>query len=268
MVEIIDLPTAINHLVKNGSTVAIEGFSHLVPYAAAQEIIRQNRQDLTVIRMVPDLLVDQMIGAGSVKSLAFSWAGNPGLGLLPRFRDAVENQWPRAIELMEHTHSQLANRYVGGARKLPFMVMRKEPSTDLDAQSQLSRSLTCPFTGEEINCIASLNPDVAIIHAQYSDKNGNVQFAGVGGVNKEAVLASKSALVTVEKIVETLPPTPDRTVLPHWAIDYVAEVEGGAMPSYAEGFYLRDVYAQSNWSAVAGNRESFQTWIDELENGT
>ena len=198
----------------------MEGFTHLIPFAAGHEIIRQGRRNLTLVRMTPDLIYDQLIGMGCASKLIFSWGGNPGVGSLHRFRDAVENAWPLPLELEEHSHAGMANRYLAGASGLPFAVLRGYVGTDLPAQTDTIRSITCPFTGEVLTAVPALSPDVTIIHAQRADRKGNVQMWGILGVQKEAVLAAKRSLITVEEIVDSLDPQPQEVVLPSFATTY------------------------------------------------
>ena len=247
MAEIVSLAEAITQAVRDGDTVAMEGFTHLIPFAAGHEVIRQGRRDLTLIRMTPDLIYDQLIGAGCARKLVFSWGGNPGVGSLHRFRDAVEHSWPVPLELEEHSHAGMANRYVAGASGLPFAVLRGYSGTGLmdgavggGPLEPSIRPITCPFTGEVLTAVSALNPDVAIIHAQRADATGNVQLWGITGVQKEAVLAAKRSVVTVEEVVPRLDPRPDAVVLPGWTVSYIAEVPGGSRPSYALGYYDRD----------------------------
>jgi glutaconate CoA-transferase subunit A len=264
MAAIVSLATGIGELVHDGDTVALEGFTHLIPFAAGHEIIRAGRRDLTLVRMTPDLIYDQLIGAGCAKALVFSWGGNPGVGSLHRFRDAVENGWPHPLEIEEHSHAGMANRYVAGASGLPFAVMRGYAGTDLLAQTTSLAPITCPFTGEVLTAVPALRPDVTIIHAQRADRAGNVQLWGLTGVQKEAVLAARRSLVTVEEIVEELPPVPGAITLPTWAVTYVAPAPGGAHPSYAQGFSDRDNGYYRAWDAISRSRESFSAWVDEL----
>jgi len=200
MAEITTLEESIRALVHDGDSVALEGFSHLVPFAAGHEIIRQNRRDLTLIRLSIDLIYDQMIGMGCARKLIFSWAGNPGIGLLPRFRDAVENGWPVPLELEEHSHAGLAAAFSAGASGLPFGTLRGYIGTDLVGRNPAIALITCPFTGEKLAAVRAVSPDVTIIHAQQSDRQGNVLLWGVTGIQKEAVLAAKRVIVTVEEI--------------------------------------------------------------------
>src|ERR1700723_2480583 len=255
--------------VRDGDTVAMEGFTHLIPHAAGHEVIRQRRRDLTLIRMTPDIIYDQMIGAGCARKLVFGWAGNPGVGSLHRFRDAVENSWPRALELEEHSHAGMANRYLAGASGLPFPVLRGYNGTGLETLSGAPGStptikpITSPFTGETLTAVAAIRPDVAVIHAQRADRSGNVQLWGIAGVQKEAVLASRRSVVTVEEIVDELDPRPGAVVLPAWTVSYVAPVAGGAHPSYALGYSVRDNDYYVAWDAIGRDREAFTGWLDE-----
>ncbi|HEX3778823.1 MAG TPA: CoA-transferase [Pseudonocardiaceae bacterium] len=264
MTRIVSLSEAVAELVHDGDSVALEGFTHLIPFAAGQEIIRQRRKDLTLIRMTPDLIYDQLIGAGCAAKLVFSWGGNPGVGSLHRFRDAVGNDWPVPLAIEEHSHAGMANRYVAGASGLPFAVLRGYAGTDLPAHTRTIKMITCPFTGEELAAVPALNPDVAIVHAQRADRAGNVQLWGILGVQKEAVLAAKRSLVTVEEVVDELAPVPGAIVLPSWVVNRVAVAPGGARPSYAYGYYERDNEAYRAWDAIGRDREAFTGWLTEL----
>jgi glutaconate CoA-transferase subunit A len=264
MAELLSLEEAVGRLVHDGDTVALEGFTHLIPVAAGQEIIRQRRRDLTLVRMTPDIVYDQLIGAGCARKLIFSWGGNPGVGSLHRFRDAVQHDWPVPLEIEEHSHAGMANRYVAGASGLPFAVLRGYTGTDLPAQTDTIKPITCPFTGEQLTAVPALNPDVTIVHAQRADRAGNVQMWGITGVQKEAVLAAKRSLVTVEEIVDELEPRPGAVVLPAWVVTAVAEVPGGAKPSYAAGYYERDNSAYQAWDEVGRDRDGFTKWLNDL----
>ena len=268
MAQILSLSEAVTELVHDGDAVALEGFTHLIPTEAGHEIIRQRRRDLCLIRMTPDLVYDRMIGAGCARKLVFSWGGNPGVGSLHRLRDAVENGWPGPLEMEEHSHAGMANRYVAGAAGLPFGILRGYAGTDLARHSSTVATVTCPFTGEEVTAVPALRPDVSIIHAQRADRRGNVQLWGIVGVQKEAVLAAGRSLATVEEIVDELSPQPDQVVLPSWAVTAVAEVPGGAAPSYVQGYYERDNDAYVAWDAVSRDRDTFTSWIDEHIRGT
>lgn len=256
------LDVAIAAIVQDDDTIALEGFTHLIPFAAAHEIIRQRRRGLTLVRMTPDVIYDQLIGMGCARRLVFSWGGNPGVGSLHRFRDAVERGWPAPLELEEHSHAGMANRYAAGASGLPFAVLRGYAGSDLVGQSDSIRSVTCPFTGEVLAAVSALDLDVAVIHAQQADAQGNVQLWGISGVQKEAVLAARRALVTVEELVDRLEPRPGSVFLPAWAIDYVSEVPNGSHPSYAHGYSERDNEFYVAWDAISRDRESFQRWME------
>jgi glutaconate CoA-transferase, subunit A len=256
------LSEAAAELVHDGDSVALEGFTHLIPFAAGHELLRQNRRELELIWMTPDLLYDQMIGVGAARKLVFSYGGNPGVGSLHRFRDAIENDWPRPVEVEEHSHAGMANRFVAGAAKVPFAVLRGYVGTDLMGRTQVA-PITCPFTGEELVAVPALEPDVAIIHAQEADRAGNVQLWGIPGVQKEAVLAAKRSLVTVERIVDELQPQPGGIVLPGWVIDAVAEAPNGSQPSYSLGVTTRDNDFYREWDAISRDRERFTQWMDE-----
>jgi glutaconate CoA-transferase subunit A len=262
MAEIVSLPEGIAAVVNDGDTLVMEGFTHLIPFAAGHEIIRQRRRDLTLVRMTPDLIYDQLIGMGCASKLIFSWGGNPGVGSLHRFRDAVENGWPLPLELEEHSHAGMANRYLAGASGLPFAVLRGYVGTDLPAQTDTIKPIICPFTGEVLTAVPALSPDVTIIHAQRADRKGNVQMWGILGVQKEAVLAAKRSLITVEEIVDSLDPKPQEVVLPSFATTYVAVAPGGSHPSYAQGYSLRDNAFYTEWDAISKDRDSFLRWME------
>jgi glutaconate CoA-transferase, subunit A len=272
MAEIVSLAEAVEGAIADGDAVAMEGFTHLIPFAAGHEVIRQRRRDLTLIRMTPDLIYDQLIGAGCASKLIFSWGGNPGVGSLHRFRDAVEHSWPVPLELEEHSHAGMANRYVAGASGLPFAVLRGYSGTGLEtlggasggpAATPTIKPITCPFTGERLTAVSALRPDVAVVHAQRADRSGNVQLWGITGVQKEAVLASRRSVVTVEEIVDELDPRPGAVVLPAWTVTFVARVPNGAHPSYALGYSIRDNDYYMAWDAIARDRDSFTRWMDE-----
>ena len=260
--KITPLDVAIDALVRDGETIALEGFTHLIPFAAAHEIIRQGRRDLTLLRMTPDVIYDQLIGMGCARRLVFSWGGNPGVGSLHRFRDAVEHGWPVPLELEEHSHAGMANRYAAGASGLPFAVLRGYAGSDLVGETDSIRPIVCPFTGEALAAVSALNPDVTVIHAQQADARGNVQLWGISGVQKEAVLAARRSLVTVEEIVEQLEPRPGAVVLPAWAIDFVSVAPDGAHPSYAHGYSERDNDFYVAWDAISRDRSAFQEWME------
>jgi len=263
MAELLSLEEAVAQLVHDGSSVALEGFTHLIPFAAGHEIIRQRRRDLTLIRMTPDLVYDQLIGMGCASKMIFSWGGNPGVGSLRRFRDAVENGWPEPLELEEHSHAGMANRYAAGASNLPFAVIRGYLGTELMERTRTVATVECPFTGEELAAVPALRPDVGVVHAQRADREGNVQLWGIIGVQKEIVLASERSLVTVEEVVDELEPRPGAIVLPTWAVTAVAEAPNGAHPSYAHDYYDRDNGFYQRWDEISRDRETFRGWMEQ-----
>ncbi len=261
MAELTTLREAIAGLVHDGDTVALEGFTHLIPTAAGHEIVRQGRRDLTLVRMTPDLVYDQLLGMGVARKLVFSWGGNPGVGSLHRFRDAVERGWPAPLEIEEHSHAGMANCYVAGASNLPFAVLRGYVGTDLASVTPTIRPITCPFTGEELMAVPALRPDVTVVHAQQADRAGNVALWGITGIQKEAVLAARRAIVTVEEVVDAFAPRPFQVVLPGIAIDAVAVVPRGAHPSYAHGYYDRDNAFYTAWDPISRDRDAYRAWM-------
>jgi len=267
MADLTTLADAVKDLVLDGDTVALEGFTHLIPYAAGHEIIRQERRNLTLVRMTPDVLYDQMIGAGCARKLVFSWGGNPGVGSLHRFRDAIERDWPVPLEIEEHSHAGMATRYVAGASGLPFGVLRGYVGTDLQDHTDTIAPIACPFTGEQLTAVPALRPDVGIIHAQQADRHGNVGLWGIQGVQKETVLASRRSIVTVEEVVDELDPRVT-VMLPSWVVTAIAVVPTGAHPSYAHGYYERDNAFYRAWDEISKERETFAAWIDEHVLGT
>ena len=255
---------AVARYVHDGDAVALEGFTHLIPFAAGHEIIRQRRKGLTLIRMTPDLIYDQMIGMGVAAGLVFSWGGNPGVGSLHRLRDAVERGWPGPLRIVEHSHAAMANAYEAGAAGMPCAFFRGYRGSDLPSVNPDIRFVPCPFTGEELACVPALRPDVTIIHAQRADREGNVLLEGIVGVQKEAVLAARRAIVTVEEIVDDFGPrSANAVILPSWTIQAVAVARGGARPSYAHGYYPRDNAFYIAWDEIARTRETFRAWMEE-----
>ncbi|HEU4916468.1 MAG TPA: CoA-transferase [Acidimicrobiia bacterium] len=262
------LRDAIATHVADGATVAMEGFTHLIPFAAGHEIIRQGQSDLTLVRMTPDVIYDQMIGVGSARKLVFSWGGNPGVGSLHRFRDAVEHGHPHPLELEEHSHAGMAARYTAGASGLPFAILRGYVGTDLAKHADMA-TIACPFTGEELAAVPALSPDITIIHAQQADRSGNVGMWGITGVQKEAALAATTTIVTVEEVVDELTPRgPNHVVLPSWTLAAIAPVPGGAHPSYAMGYSRRDNAFYTRWDRISRDRDVFRDWVEEHILGT
>jgi glutaconate CoA-transferase subunit A len=256
------LHDAIERHVSDGACVALEGFTHLIPFAAGHEIIRQGRRDLHLVRMTPDLVYDQLIGMGCASRLTFSWGGNPGVGSLHRLRDAVEHAWPGPLALDEHTHAGMAAAYCAGAARLPFGMLRGYIGTDLVSVNPRIRSVQCPFTGEALAAVPAINPDVTILHAQRADRAGNVALTGIIGAQREAALAARTLLVTVEEIVDALPPAMNSIVLPHWVVTAVVHCPGGAYPAYAQGYYGRDNAFYQAWDAISRERTAFRDWMD------
>jgi glutaconate CoA-transferase, subunit A len=260
--EIVQLDEAIAELVRDGDVVALEGFTHLIPHAAGHEIVRQGRRELTLVRMTPDVVYDQLIGMGCARKLVFSWGGNPGVGSLRRLRDAVEHGWPVSLELEEHSHAGMAAAYAAGAARLPFGVLRGYAGSDL-AERTTVRWVTSPFAGEEVAVVPPLRPDVTVVHAQQADERGNVQLWGISGVQKEAVLAADRALVTVEEVVPSLEPRPGAVFIPSWVVTAVAVAPRGAHPSYAQGYYDRDNAFYVAWDEISRDRQTFLAWMRE-----
>jgi glutaconate CoA-transferase subunit A len=270
MSRLLTLAEAVESAVHDGDTLALEGFTHLIPHAAAHEIIRQGRKRLTLIRMTPDLIYDQMIGMGCAGKVVFSWGGNPGVGSLHRFRDAVENGWPGPLAIEEHSHAAMANAYDAGAAGLPCAILRGYIGADLPKVNSNIRHIKCPFTGEKLAAVPAIRPDVGIVHAQRADRAGNVMLEGIVGVQKEVVLASKRSIVTVEEVVDSFGPrSPNAVILPAWTVGAIAVVPGGAYPSYSYGYYKRDNAAYKAWDGIARDRDSFLAWMkaNVLEQG-
>ena len=260
MAEIVPLDQAVRELVDDGDVVALEGFTHLIPHAAGHELIRQGKRGLTLVRMTPDVVYDQLIGMGCAQKLVFSWGGNPGVGSLHRFRDAVEHDWPAPLELEEHSHAGMAAGYAAGASNFPFGLVRGYEGTGLAERTNVGW-VTCPFTGERLAAVPSIRPDVGVIHAQQADARGNVQLWGISGVQKEVVLGAKRSIVTVEEIVEELDQKPGSTQLPAWTVTAVCECPGGAHPSYSHGYYDRDNAFYVSWDSISRDRDRFLAWM-------
>lgn len=269
MAEITTIAEAVGGLIDDGDCVALEGFTHLIPFAAAHELIRQGKQDLTLSRLTPDLICDQLIGMGCAERLVFSWGGNPGIGSLHRFRDAVEHGFPRPLQLEEHTHAGLVARYQAGAAGLPFGVLRGYAGTSLLERARDVDLIACPFTGERVAAVKALRPTVTVIHAQQADERGNVALWGISGVQKEAVLGAKRSIVTVEAIVPDLAPQhPNPVILPSWAVTAVVLAPGGSHPSYALGYSDRDHGFYRRWDAISRDRDAFLRWMNRHVLGT
>lgn len=263
--KVMPLADAIREFVHNGDTIMIEGFTHLICFAAGHEIIRQKKKDLIACRLTPDLIYDQMIAAGCVRKLVFSWAGNPGVGPLYALRRAVEQGKPHALELEEYSHFGMAMRVFAGAAKLPFMPLRSYRGSDLPKVNPNIRNVVCPFTGEELNAVPALHPDVTIIHAQRADAEGNAQIWGLLGVQKEAAFAAKRVIVVVEELVDeqVIRADPNRTVIPGMIVNAVVVEPFGAHPSFAQGYYDRDNDFYIKWNDISKDEKNMQAYLDE-----
>ena len=267
--KVMSMRDAIARLVSDGDSVVIEGFTHLICFAAAHEIIRQRRRDLTLCRLTPDLIYDQLIAAGCAKKLVFSWAGNPGVGSLHALRRAVEKRHPQSLELEEYSHFGLVARLSAGAAKLPFWPLRDYQGSDLPAVNHKIRSVTCPYTSEVIATVPALNPDVTIVHAQRADRGGNTQIWGLYGVQKEAAFAARRVIVVVEEIVDEkiVRADPNRTLIPGIIVDAVVCEPWGAHPSYAQGYYDRDNDFYVEWEDISRDEAELAKWLDDFVYG-
>jgi glutaconate CoA-transferase subunit A len=260
-----DLSSAVRELVHDGDTLVMEGFTHLIPFAAGHEVIRQRRRDLTLVRLTPDLIYDQMIAAGCCRKAIFSWAGNPGAGSLYGFRRAVEKGIPHPIEIEEYSHFGLAMRLFAGASGLPFMPLRSYSGSDLPRVNPGIRPITCPFSGDSLHAVSALTPDVAIVHVQRADEEGNAHVWGLLGLQREAAFASRRVIITAEEIVDTevIRSDPNRTIIPAPIVSAVCLVPFGAHPSYAQGYYDRDTEFYVSWEEIARDADRLSAWLDE-----
>jgi len=263
--KLMSMAEAVNRFVHDGDTIAIEGFTHLICFAAGHEIIRQKKRNLVACRLTPDLIYDQMIAAGCVRKLVFSWAGNPGVGPLNALRRAVEQKQPQSIELEEYSHFGMAMRFFAGASKLPFMPLRSYRGSDLPKVNPQIRTITCPYTGEELNTVPALNPDVAIVHAQRADAEGSTQIWGLLGVQKEAAFAAKKVIIVVEEVVDesAIRRDPNRTVIPGMIVDAVVVEPFGSHPSFAQGYYDRDNQFYLGWNDISKDEQKLRAYLDE-----
>jgi glutaconate CoA-transferase subunit A len=259
---------AIAELVRDGDTVAIEGFTHLICFAAGHEIIRQRKRDLTLARLTPDLVYDQMVGAGVARKLVFSWLGNPGVGSLHAIRRVTEGE-DATLELEEYSHFGMVGRYTAGAMSLPFFPLRSYFETDLPVANPLIRQVASPYGDGVVYAVPPLRPDVAVIHAQRADAHGNTQIWGLLGCQKEAAFAAERVIVVVEELVEeaVVRADPNRTVIPGLIVDAVVVEPYGAHPSYAQGHYDRDNAFYLEWDALSRDAASLDGWLDEFVHG-
>lgn len=263
--KLMTMREAIATYVEDGMTVALEGFSHLIPFAAAHEIIRQGRRDLTLCRMTPDIISDQLIAADCVSKLVASFFASGSAGSLHEIRRRIENHDPVALEVEEYSHYGMVCRYQAGAAGLPFFPLRSYAGSDLPKINPNIRLVEDPFGGGSVYVVPPLTPDVTIIHAQRADRSGNVQIWGIAGVQQEAVYAAKKAIVVVEEIVDddVIRSDPSRTLVPSHAVDAVVLCPRGAHPSYAQGYYDRDCAFYRRWTAISKDPQQLRTWLKE-----
>jgi glutaconate CoA-transferase subunit A len=262
MSKICTLSEAIGEYVHDGDTVFCAGFTHLIPFAAGHEIIRQGKRDLTLARATPDLIYDQMVAAGCAKKLIFSYIGNPGVGSLRIVREELE---AGRLEWEEYSHFGMISRLQAGAAGLPFMPMNQTAATDLEHNNPNIRRVQDPYSGRDVITVPALNPDVGIIHVQRADKNGNAQVWGILGEQKEAAFASRNVIITAEEIVdeEVIRSDPNRTLIPGLIVKAVCHVPHCAHPSYTQGYYDRDNMFYLNWDKISEDRASVKAWLDE-----
>jgi glutaconate CoA-transferase subunit A len=268
--KVVSMAAAVRELVHDGDTLAIEGFTHLISFAAGHEVIRQRKRDLTLCRLTPDVIYDQMVGAGVARKLVFSWMGNPGVGSLHAIRRRVEHDDPAPLELEEYSHFGMVGRYTAGAARLPFWPLRSYFETDLPRVNPNIRPVASPFGGEPVFAVPPLNPDVAIVHAQRADRHGNTQIWGLTGCQKEAAFAAARVIVVVEELVdeEVVRADPNRTLIPGIKVDAVVVCPRGAHPSYAQGYYDRDNRFYLEWDAISRDPQRLAAWLDEWVHGT
>jgi glutaconate CoA-transferase subunit A len=268
--KVASMRDAVRELVRDGDTVAIEGFTHLICFAAGHEIIRQRRRDLTLCRLTPDVIYDQMIGAGVAKKLVFSWLGNPGVGSLHAVRRRVENDDPAPLEIEEYSHFGMVCRYVAGASNLPFFPIRSYYESDLPKANPRIVPIESPYGDETVYAVPPLHPDVAIVHAQRADANGNAQIWGLLGCQKEAAFAAEHVIVVCEELVEesVIRSDPNRTVIPGLIVDAVVVEPKGCHPSFAQGYYDRDNRFYIDWDVISRDADSLDAWLKEWVHGT
>ena len=266
--KVTSMREAVAELVQDGDSVAIEGFTHLIGFAAGHEIIRQGRRDLTLIRMTPDVIYDQMIAAGTARKLVFGWLGNPGVGSLHAIRRVTEGPRP-ALEIEEYSHFGMVGRYTAGAARMPFYPLRSYTGTDMPRVNPAIRTVQSPYDGEIVHVVPPLNPDVTIIHAQRADAAGDTQVWGLLGSQKEAAFAAERVIVVVEELVDeaVIRADPNRTVLPGRIVHAVVVEPYGAHPSYAQGYYDRDNTFYLEWDAVSRDPAATTAWLDEYVHG-
>jgi glutaconate CoA-transferase subunit A len=257
---------AVRELVHDGDTVAIEGFTHLICFAAGHEIIRQRKRDLTLARMTPDVIYDQMVGAGVAKKLIFSWLGNPGVGSLHSIRRRVEDEDPAPIEIEEYSHFGMVCRYMAGAANLPFFPLRSYYESDIPSVNPRIRPMTSPYDdATEVYVVPPLRPNVTVVHAQRADTEGNTQIWGLLGCQKEAAFAAERVIVVVEEIVagDVIRRDPNRTAIPGIVVDAVVEQPYACHPSFAQGYYDRDNAFYLDWDRISREAATVESWLDE-----
>jgi glutaconate CoA-transferase subunit A len=261
----LSLREAVAEYVHDGMSVAIEGFTSFICFAAGHEIIRQKRCDLTLIRMTPDLIYDQMVAAGVARKLIFSYLGNPGVGSLHCLRRAIEDGIPTPLEIEEYSHYGMVGRYIAGASRLPFFPLRSYAGSDMPQVNERIKFMKSPYSDETVAVVPPLNPDVAIIHAQRADRQGNTQLWGLLGVQKEAAFAADKVIIVVEEIVEeaVIRADPNRTLIPGLIVDAVVQAPFGAHPSYVQGYYDRDNTFYLEWDVLSRDHQRTQAWLDE-----
>lgn len=267
MTKVVSMERAVSEAIENGRSLYLGGFTHLIPFAAGHEIIRQGYEDLNLIRATPDLIYDQMIAAGCAGKVTFSWAGNPGVGSLRAFRRAVEDGVPNEIEIEEYSHFGLVSRLTAGAQDLPFLPLRTFVGSDYSDHNEAIRMVENPYNGEinEIPVVPPLNMDVAVVRAQRADEEGNAQLWGISGEMVEAAFAASTVVLSVEELVDgqVIRSDPNRTLISGNTVDYVVEEPYGSHPSYAQGYYDRDNEAYLNWDQQTETHESTEEWLEE-----
>jgi glutaconate CoA-transferase subunit A len=262
--KVASMRDAVAALVRDGDTVAIEGFTHLISFAAGHENIRQGRRDLTLARMTPDVIYDQMIAAGVARKLVFSWLGNPGVGGLNAIRRRIEAD-PAELEIEEYSHFGMVARYTAGAAKLPFFPIRSYFETDLPKANPLIRQIESPYGDGVVYAVPPLRPDVTIVHAQRASAGGDTQVWGLLGCQKEAAFAAERVIVVVEEVVDeaVIRADPNRTIIPGLIVDAVVVEPWGAHPSYVQGAYDRDNRFYLEWDAITRDEATSQAWLRE-----
>ncbi|MGE0641377.1 MAG: CoA transferase subunit A [Thermoanaerobaculia bacterium] len=267
--KLLPMREAIARFVDDGATIVIEGFTHLISFAAGHEIIRQRKRDLTLCRLTPDLVYEQMIAAGCARRLVFSWAGNPGAGPLYALRRAVEQGRPHPLEIEEYSHFGMVARFQAGAARLPFLPLRTFTGSDLPRVNGRIREVVCPYTGEHLPTVPALHPDVTIVAVQRADREGNCQVWGLLGVQKEAAFAASTVIVVAEEIVDEaiVRADPNRTLLPGFLVSAVVHEPWGCHPSFAQGYYDRDNDFYVAWREISQDETRLVRWLDEWVHG-